>query len=60
MSVGSKVTDAPTETTRLGDWLTAKDMTITATTPHYVAVTATVAQADAAFATQVSEYEHVR
>jgi hypothetical protein len=32
-------------------------MTVTASTPHYIAVTATVAQADAAFDTQVSEYD---
>ena len=49
---------APTaaQTARVGDWLTSQGMTTTATTAHYIAVTATVAQADAAFDTQVSEY----
>jgi subtilase family serine protease len=45
------------QTTAVSDWLTAQGMTITATTGHYVGVTATVAQADAAFDTQVSAYE---
>lgn len=44
-------------TTAVRDWLTAQGMTITATTPHYIGVAATVAQADTAFATQVSEYD---
>lgn len=39
-------------------WLTAQGMTITATTQHDYAVTATVAQIDAAFDTQVSEFDH--
>jgi len=49
---------APTsaQAATVGDWLTAQGMTTTATTSHYIAVTATVAQADAAFDTQVSEY----
>ena len=49
---------APTaaQTSTVSDWLTAQGMTITATTSHYIAVTATVAQADAAFDTQVSAY----
>ncbi|MFI5610775.1 protease pro-enzyme activation domain-containing protein [Amycolatopsis sp. NPDC051903] len=38
-------------------WLTGLGVKITATTPHYLAVTATVAQADAAFGTQVSEFD---
>ncbi|HEX3791926.1 MAG TPA: protease pro-enzyme activation domain-containing protein, partial [Pseudonocardiaceae bacterium] len=45
------------ETTAVGAWLSAQGMTITATTAHYIAVTATVAQADTAFDTQVSEYD---
>ena len=49
---------APTaaQAATVGDWLTSQGMTTTATTSHYIAVTATVAQADAAFDTQVSEY----
>lgn len=45
------------QATAVGTWLTGQGMTITATTPHYFAVTATVAQADAAFDTRVSEYD---
>lgn len=37
-------------------WLAGQGMTITARTPHYIGVTATVAQVDAAFDTQVSEF----
>ena len=50
---------APTaaQTSTVSDWLTAQGMTVTATTSHYLAVTATVAQADAAFDTQVSDYD---
>jgi subtilase family serine protease len=49
---------APTaaQSTTVSDWLTAQGMTITATTSHYIAVTATVAQADTAFDTQLSAY----
>ena len=49
---------APTaaQASTVNDWLTAQGMTVTATTSHYIAVTATVAQADAAFDTQVSAY----
>jgi subtilase family serine protease len=49
---------APTaaQTTTVSDWLVSQGMTVTATTSHYIAVTATVAQADAAFDTQVSSY----
>jgi subtilase family serine protease len=39
------------------DWLTGQGLTITATTPHYVAVTTTVAQADTAFDTQIEDYQ---
>lgn len=45
------------QTAAVSGWLTSQGMAITATTRHYLAVTATVAQADAAFATQVSEYD---
>jgi subtilase family serine protease len=38
-------------------WLTSQGMTVTATTPHYVAVTATVPEADAAFATTMIQYD---
>lgn len=38
-------------------WLTAQGMTVTATTQHYIAVDATVAQADAAFAADIAQYE---
>jgi subtilase family serine protease len=44
------------QTARVTDWLKAQKMTITATTAHYVAVRATVAEADSAFGTQVSQY----
>ena len=49
---------APTaaQTSTVANWLTSLGMTITATNSHYIAVTATVAQADAAFDTQVSAY----
>ena len=49
---------APTaaQATTVGDWLTSQGMTTTASTSHYIEVTATVAQADAAFDTQVSAY----
>jgi subtilase family serine protease len=44
------------QTATVTAWLEAQGMTITATTAHYVAVTATVAEADSAFDTQVSQY----
>ncbi|GIH19318.1 serine protease [Rugosimonospora africana] len=47
------------QATAVRTWLTGQGMTITASTPHYVAVTATVAQADAAFDTRVSEFDTV-
>jgi subtilase family serine protease len=47
-----------TQTSAVGQWLTSQGMTITATTAHFIAVNATVAQVDAAFDTQVSEYSH--
>ena len=37
-------------------WLTSQGMTVTATTAHYLAVQATVAEVDGAFDTQVSQY----
>jgi len=37
-------------------WLTAQGMKITATSPHYIAVNATVADADAAFGTKFIQY----
>ncbi|MEV8614990.1 S53 family serine peptidase [Amycolatopsis sp. NPDC051373] len=40
-------------------WVRAQGMTVTATNQHYLAVSATVAQADAAFATQISEFDTV-
>jgi subtilase family serine protease len=45
------------QATAVSTWLTGQGITITASTPHYLAVTATVAQADAAFDTQVSEFD---
>lgn len=50
---------APTtaQSTTVRDWLSSQGMTITAATSHYVAVTSTVAQADAAFATTISAYD---
>ena len=46
----------PTQTSTVRDWLTSQGMTVTATTSHYIAVTATTAQADAAFDTQLDAY----
>jgi subtilase family serine protease len=40
----------------VSDWLTSAGMKITAKTAHYIAVKASVAQADAAFDTQIVEY----
>lgn len=44
------------QSTAVGDWLSSQGMTITATTSHYIGVTATVEEVDAAFDTQVSQY----
>jgi subtilase family serine protease len=44
------------QTATVTSWLQAQNMTITATTAHYVTVQATVAEADSAFDTQVSQY----
>ena len=44
------------QVTAVSSWLTAEGMTITATSQHYIAVTATVAQADAALDTQITAY----
>jgi subtilase family serine protease len=38
-------------------WLTAEGMTVTATSPHYVTVTVTPAELDAAFGTKVIQYD---
>jgi len=40
----------------VSSWLTAEGMTITATNQHYITVTATVAQVDAALDTQITAY----
>ena len=45
------------QTAAVSGWLTSLGITIASTTTHYLAVTATVAQADAAFDTQFSEYD---
>ncbi|HEY4024706.1 MAG TPA: S53 family serine peptidase [Pseudonocardiaceae bacterium] len=45
------------QTAAVHDWLTSQGLIITATTPHYFAVTATVAQTDAAFDTQIEDYQ---
>jgi len=42
----------------VSSWLTAEGMTITATNQHYITVTATVAQVDAALDTQITAYAH--
>jgi subtilase family serine protease len=44
------------QTAKVTGWLKAQKMTITATTVHYVAVRATVAEADSVFDTQISQY----
>lgn len=41
------------------DWLAAEGMKITAKTRHYIAVQASVAQADQAFDTRISQYRYV-
>jgi subtilase family serine protease len=45
------------QVTTVSRWLTAQGMTVTATTPHYIAVNATAAEVDAAFATTVIQYD---
>jgi subtilase family serine protease len=40
----------------VSNWLTSEGMTITATNQHYITVTATVAQLDAALDTQITAY----
>jgi subtilase family serine protease len=47
----------PDQLATVNHWLTSQGMTVTATTPHYVAVTATATQVDAAFATQLKDYQ---
>jgi subtilase family serine protease len=42
----------------VSSWLTSEGMTITATNQHYITVTATVAQVDAALDTQITTYAH--
>jgi len=42
----------------VSNWLTSEGMTITATNQHYITVTATVAQVDAALDTQITAYAH--
>jgi subtilase family serine protease len=44
------------QVTTVSNWLTAEGMTITATTAHYVAVKATVADVNAAFGTTMIQY----
>ena len=44
------------QTHAVNDWLTSAGMTVTATNQHFLTVTATVAQADAAFDTQIVQY----
>src|SRR5579875_3031548 len=46
----------PAQTAAVTSWLKAQHLTVTAMTAHYVAVRATVAQADHAFGTRVSQY----
>ena len=41
----------------VSDWLSSQGMTVTAVTRHYVAVTATVPEADAAFSTTMIQYD---
>ena len=45
-----------TQTSAVRDWLTSQGMTVTATDSHYIAVTATTAQVDAAFHTRLSGF----
>ncbi|MEV4346264.1 protease pro-enzyme activation domain-containing protein [Actinoplanes sp. NPDC049596] len=44
------------QTAAVTSWLTGQGLTVTGTTTHYVAVDATVAQADAVFATTIDAY----
>ncbi|MEV4346922.1 protease pro-enzyme activation domain-containing protein [Actinoplanes sp. NPDC049596] len=44
------------QTAAVTSWLTGQGLTVTGTTAHYVAVDATVAQADAVFATTIDAY----
>ena len=46
------------QTAAVRDWLTGEGMTVTATNPHFLTVAATVAQTDAAFDTQVDEFDN--
>ncbi|NMO53685.1 S8 family serine peptidase [Actinoplanes sp. TBRC 11911] len=46
--------------TAVSSWLAGQGMTVTATTPHYIGVSATVAEVDAAFQTRVSSYDTTR
>ena len=46
------------QTSTVSRWLSSEGMKITATTAHYIAVNATVAQVDAAFGTAVSVYSY--
>ena len=46
------------QTSTVSRWLSSEGMKITATTAHYIAVNATVAQVDAAFDTAVSVYSY--
>jgi len=41
----------------VSDWLTSQGMTITATTPHYIAVNATAPELNTAFGTTVIQYD---
>jgi hypothetical protein len=41
----------------VANWLTSQGMTVTATTQHYIAVDATVAETDAAFGTKLIQYD---
>ncbi len=47
---------SPAQVSAVSDWLTSEGMTITATNQHYITVTATVAQVDAALDTQITAY----
>ena len=45
------------QTSAVSAWLTSQGMAITATNQHYLTVDATVRQADAAFDTEIAEYD---
>jgi subtilase family serine protease len=47
---------SPAQVSAVRDWLASEDMTITATSQHYITVTATVAQVDAALDTKITRY----